>query len=145
MTLVLAACTGGAPAGPDVMTAPMNAEQAAAEIDQVKSVTPLPNGAVWRAIKLDPEGQYGPYWGGSLIEFQALCAWFAEAQVARAEGDGDREEAARAVVRTIPTWRSFSDPVIMDAESQALIRSKVDAVLAGSFHEVLEFMVGNCT
>lgn len=134
-----------APVGPNVMTAPHSAQEVAAEIERTKQVTPLPPGAAWKAISLDPDSGYGDYAGASMIEFQAMCAWLIEAREATAAGDAARTATAVAVLQRIPTWRSFSDPELMDEGGRTLIRNNIRDAQAGNFHNVNQFVQANCT
>ena len=122
----------------------MTAKQVAAEIEHAKQVTPLPPGAAWRSITLDPNGSYGPYSGGSMIEWQAMCAWFAETEAAAAAGDEQRLARADAVTATIPSWRAFADPALLDDNGRVLIHQMTAAAAARAFATMASFMAGNC-
>jgi hypothetical protein len=143
--LAVACSSGPISTDPNAMTAPQTAAEVEVEIEHAKAVTPLPPGATWRPIELDPHGSYGIYSGASMIEFQAMCAWFAEARAASQVADIERLTKARSIVSEIPTWRSFSDPSQIDDYGRRLIRESVSAVLAGNFGAVAQFMLANCS
>ena len=152
--LVLGACSpeppgppqGGQPAqgDPNVMTAPMSAAQTRLEFERVKGETPMPAGVGWKPVNID-EGWYGEWGGGSMVEFQALCAWLREAADASTANDADRVAAADAVLAEIPSWRTFSDPARMDPTSRAFVRQLVDAAARGDFDAVGPYLLANCS
>jgi hypothetical protein len=152
--LVLSACSpqppqppqAGHPAqvDPDVMTAPMSAAQTRAEFERVKGETPMPAGVGWKPVIID-EGWYGEWGGGSMVEFQALCAWLREAVDAATDDDAERVAAADAVLAGIPSWRTFSDPARMDPTSRAFVRQLVDSAGRGEFGAVGPYLVANCS
>jgi hypothetical protein len=131
-------------ADPIVMTAPMSAAQTRAEFERVKGQTPLPAGVGWKPVIID-EGWYGEWGGGSMVEFQALCAWLREAVDATTDKDADRFAAADTVLAAIPTWRTFSDPARMDPTSRAFVRQLVDSAARGEFDAVGPYLAANCS
>ena len=136
-----AACSGEAPAetlGPNAL---MTAEQVRAEIETTKARTPLPEGAVWRAIELGP-GTYEAYAGGSMVEFQALCAWLLEARDAKA--DRARFGKAVTVLRQIRGWRIFTDPKQLDDTSRTFLSQGIEAAIGGNFAPINPYIAGNC-
>ena len=149
--LVVSACAPPPPQAPqpaqvdpNVMTAPMSAAQTRAEFERVKSETPMPPGAGWKPVIVD-DGWYGEWGGGSMVEFQALCAWLREAGDATADKDAERIAAADAVLAEIPSWRTFSDPARMDPTSRAFVRQLVEAASRGEFEAVGPYLVANCS
>jgi hypothetical protein len=146
LSLVVIACSGATPVlpGHDVMTAPMTADAVRAEIERVEASTPLPSGATWRQITLDSAGAYGPYAGGSLVEWQALCSWLLEATAASEVGDAARTATAMAVLETVPGWRAFADPEMGDEGFRRTIRKAVDDALRGRTDAVTTFSKANC-
>jgi hypothetical protein len=152
--LVVAACSPQPPgspqpgqpaqADPAAMTAPMTAAQTRAEFERVKSETPMPLGAGWKPVIID-DGWYGEWGGGSMVEFQALCAWLREAVDATTDHDADRVAAADAVLAEIPSWRTFSDPDRMDPTSRAFVRQLVDDAARGEFEAVGPYLLANCS
>jgi hypothetical protein len=149
--LVVGACSpqpppAGRPAqvDPDVMTAPMSAAQTRAEFERVKGETPMPAGVGWKPVIID-EGSYGEWGGGSMVEFQALCAWLREAADASTADDPDRIAAADKVLAEIPSWRTFSEPARMDPTSRAFVRQLVDSAAQGDFDAVGRYLVANCS
>jgi hypothetical protein len=133
-----------AQADPAAMTAPMTAAQTRAEFERVKSETPMPPGAGWKPVIID-EGWYGEWGGGSMVEFQALCAWLREAGDATSDKDADRIAAADVVLAEIPSWRTFSDPARMDPTSRAFVRQLVEAAAHGDFDPVGPYLLANCS
>ena len=138
-----AACSGDAAdeaAAPDGL---MTVEQVQAEIEATKARTPLPEGAVWRAIELG-SGGYEAYYGGSVVEFQAMCAWLLDARAAEGAGDQARSGEAVAVLRQIPGWRLFTDPAQFDESSRKMLLDGIEAAVAGNFAPLDPFIRGNC-
>jgi hypothetical protein len=144
--LLVGGCLSSEPrqVDPNQMTAPMTADQIAREIEQAKARTPMPIGARWMPIALDPTGVYGVYGGASMVEFQAACAWFSEAIAADAASDEARFDAATAVIVTIPSWRTFADPALSDATLRSNIGSLVRSAASKSFENVDRFLAANC-
>ena len=142
---ILQACSIDVQTNPNAMTAPMSAEDVAREIDVARASTPLPAGADWKVVELDPTAAYGPLSGLSIVEFQALCAWLAEAQAAFASGDDVALSNARGVIATIPGWRSFSDPTVTVPDFRSTIGRIVDAALHDDVRTVEQFQRANCT
>ena len=140
--LAVVGCSQAAP--PGAMTAPLNAQQYAAEIEQAKQRTPLPPGVGWQDPPIDPNASYGVYAGASIIEFQAMCRWFVEARAASGAEYQPRLTRANDVIRKIPTWRSFSDPALNGVEFRALIQQTVQAVLVGDYASAAQFIQANC-
>lgn len=125
------------------MTAPMTVEQVRAEIEATKGRMRLPEGAAWKHIELSA-GSYGQYAGAQMIEWQAMCAWFQEARAAKTAGDQAGFSAALAVVDQVPTWRSFSDPTLLDDTGRTLIREGARAARRGDFTTIGPFLEANC-
>ena len=128
---------------PDAMTAPMTAIEVRAEVARSMRDTPLPPGAGWKPVVVD-DGWYGVWSGGSMIEFQALCAWLGEAVDASGANDGARLAAVDAVLTRIPTWRTFEDPALMDDTSRASVLSLIDDAAHRDFHDVGPYLLANC-
>jgi hypothetical protein len=129
---------------PNVMTAPDSAIQIRAEFERVKGETPLPAGAGWKPVFID-DGWYGEWSGGSMVEFQALCAWLREAADAAQVNDADRMAAASAVLADIPSWRTFSDPALMDPTSRGFVVDLVDQARRREFGAVGAYLAANCS
>jgi len=126
------------------MTAPMRAADVAREIEVAQAVTPLPRGAAWKPIELDPNGSYGELSGLSMVEFQALCAWLIEANAASASNDVERLRDARSILGTVPSWRSFSDPVMTVPDFRALILRVVRSAASDDTADAESFTAANC-
>jgi hypothetical protein len=143
----LSGCSGpGSSIAPGQGTVLLNAEQHALEIAHAKQTTPLPPGAAWReTAPIDPNAGYEVYDGASMIEFQAMCAWLVEARNASLSGDPARLVRARAVLRHIPTWRSFSDPELGDRNFRDLIEQNVNYAIEGNFEKLAAFLDGPCS
>ncbi len=142
---VLAACSAEPrQTNANAMHAPLNAGQVAEEIEASKAVTPLPPGASWRSIDLDPSATYGELSGLSFVEFQAACRWFEAAIAAHAAGDAEALGDARAVIGTIPRWRSFSDPTATVPDFRAHIAHLSAAALSDDLRDVVAFRAANC-
>lgn len=146
LSFVAVACSIATPAMPgrNVMTAPMTADQVRAEIERVETTSPLPSGASWRQTPLDTSGAYGPYAGGSLVEWQAFCSWLLESTTAIEGGDTTRAAAAAAVLRDVPSWRAFADPQMGDEGFRRIVRKAVDDAIASDIDAVTTFSKANC-
>ena len=128
---------------PNAMTAEVSASETRAEFERVKGETPLPAAAGWKPVIID-DGWYGQWGGGSMVEFQALCAWFREAADASRENDAGRLATADEVLADIPSWRTFSDPALMDRTSRAFVLRLVDHARRREFVEVRRYLTANC-
>jgi len=122
----------------------MSADEVRAEMARVRAVTPLPSGAGWLAVELDPDATYGSYAGGSMVEFQALCAWLIAATQAAAKADEAAYAAVVTVVEDIPSWRSFSDPTLSDAAFRIKVDSLAIDVADRELRAVGQFIGANC-
>jgi hypothetical protein len=146
--LLVAACSSQLAqpdqADPNVMTAPVPAIQTRAEFERVKGETPLPAGAGWRPVVID-DGWYGEWGGGSMVEFQALCAWLREAADATKVNDAERMAAADAVLADVPSWRTFSDPALMDRTSRAFVVGLVEHARQREFGAIGPYLAANCS
>ena len=129
---------------PNEMTAPASAIQTRAEFERVKAETPMPAGAGWKPVVI-VDGWYGEWGGGSMVEFQALCAWLREAADATKVNDAERMAAADAVLADIPSWRTFSDPALMDPTSRAFVVGLVDHARQREFAAVGSYLAANCS
>jgi hypothetical protein len=143
-TAMVVACVDRASGDPNRMTAPMRAADVAREIELAQEVTPLPQGAAWKSIELDPNASYGELSGLSMIEFQALCAWLIEANAAAASNDVERLADAGSILVTVPTWRSFSDPVTTVPDFRALIVRVVRSAASDDPRDAQSFTASNC-
>ncbi len=141
----LGACTGQpAQRDPDVMTAPLDVRAVADEIAAAKVTTPMPPGATFAPIKLDPAGTYGRGSGRSMVEFQAACAWFDMAVHAQAPGDAETSGRAMTIVAAIPSWWTFSDSTAADHTLRALVGEVVASAQAGDTAPMARFVQLNC-
>jgi hypothetical protein len=129
---------------PNEMTAPMSAADTRAEFERVKGETPMPEGAGWKPVIIQ-DGFYGEWGGGSMVEFQALCAWLLEAADATKVDDAERMAAADAVLAEIPTWRTFSDPARMDPTSRAFVADLIAHARQHEFAPIGSYMAANCS
>ncbi len=141
---VLFSCAEPPQNDPNRMTAPMTAAEVAREIELTKAVTPLPPGASWKPINLDPVAQYGPLSGQAMVEFQALCAWLIEAAAARDAGDQAALRDARAVLGTVSNWRSFSDPGTTARDTRDLVLRVVRSAQGDDPTDAESFTKANC-
>lgn len=133
-----------APAGdPDAMTAPISAAETRAEVARAMLDTPLPPGAAWKPVVVD-DGWYGVWGGGSMIEFQALCAWLQEAIDAARADDAERLAAVDAMLVQIPSWRTFEDPALMDSVSRGMVRDLLADAARRDFGAVEGYLSANC-
>jgi len=142
--VLVGACSSQPPqVDPDAMTAPVPAIEIRAEVARAMLDTPLPPGAGWKPVVVD-EGWYGEWSGGSMIEFQALCAWLGEAVEASGAKDDGRLAAVDAVLARIPTWRTFEDPALMDDTSRAFVLGLIDDAAHRDFDAVGPYLLANC-
>jgi hypothetical protein len=148
-TLSIAACSLPSPqpaqVGPDFMTAPMSAAEVRVELERVMSETPLPRGAGWTSVVVEPSGPYGAYGGGAMVEFQALCAWLLEAAEAAQVNDLERLTAVDAVLADVPSWRTFSDPILMDETSRAMVLALLQDAERRDFGSIEGYLSANCS
>lgn len=126
------------------MTAPMSASEVEAEVARVRLVTPLPPGAAWTPLQIDDRGSYGPYAGGSLVEWQAFCAWVRERIDAEEAAQPERAGHAVAVLTRARSWRTFSDPSLAPDSTQELIALVVDDAVTGQIDALTAFVKANC-
>jgi hypothetical protein len=129
---------------PNEMTAPVSAADTRAEFERVKGETPLPHSAGWKPVVIE-EGWYGEWGGGSMVEFQALCAWLREAADATKLDDAERIAAADAVLAEIPSWRTFSDPARMDPTSRTFVVDLIAHARKHDFAPVGSYLAANCS
>lgn len=129
---------------PNEMTAPVSAADTRAEFERVKSETPLPQSAGWKPVVIE-DGWYGEWGGGSMVEFQALCAWLLEVADATKVDDAERMARANAVLAEIPTWRTFSDPARMDPTSRAFVVDLIARARKHEFGPVGSYLAANCS
>lgn len=129
---------------PNEMTAPVSAADTRAEFERVKGETPLPHRAGWKPVVIE-DGWYGEWGGGSMVEFQALCAWLLEAADATKVDDAARIAAADAVLAEIPSWRTFSDPARMDPTSRAFVVGLIADARKQEFAPVGSYLSANCS
>ncbi len=148
--VVVAACSTFAPpeslqsVDPEAMTAPMPGAEVRAEVERAMRDTPLPSGAVWTPVDVDPNAWYGAWGGGSMIEFQALCAWLREAADATKVNDPERLATVAEMLTRIASWRTFSDPALMDTTSRAFIQELLADARRHEFAAVGHYLAANC-
>ncbi len=144
VVVLAAACSSQPPqVHPDAMTAPMTAAETRAEVGRVMRDTPLPPGAGWKRVVVD-DGWYGVWSGGSMIEFQALCAWLSEAVSASSATDAGRLAAVDATLAKMPAWRTFEEPALMDGTSRAFVLGLIDDATRRDFDAVRQYLQANC-
>jgi hypothetical protein len=138
------ACLAGGEQQAGGMTVPMSANEVEAEVARVRLVTPLPPGAAWTPLQIDDRGSYGPYAGGSLVEWQAFCAWVRERIDAQGATQQERASQAVAVLMRARSWRTFSDPSLAPGSTQELIGHVVDDATTGRINALRDFSKANC-
>lgn len=107
--------------------------------------TPLPSSAGWTPVFFEQSASYGLYGGGAPIEFQALCAWLLEAADAAKANDAERLAAVDAILADIPSWRTFSDPAVMDPTSRAMVLALLDDARRREFGAAGRYLAANCS
>jgi hypothetical protein len=101
-----------------------------AEMDAVKSITPLPPAVTWppkmgivstlecspgsEMLQCSDDGQpvhvlYDKGWGIENVQDFALCSWVREWQLARSSGDAGRVAAAVRILDQARGWQTFAD------------------------------------
>jgi len=112
------------------------------EIEAAKAATPLPPGATFSPIRLNSGADYQRGSGTSMIQFQAVCAWFdywAKAIV----GNDDRAEArASAIADEIRTWPSYLGS---DVSLRSAWDSIIDQARLGDPSGLVQMVELNCT
>jgi hypothetical protein len=139
--LVLVGCGSDPGAG---MTTPLDAAEAARDLAQARSRTVLPPGAAWWPVDIDPAGHYGPGFGVSAAEGQAVCEWLEVAVEADGGADAQSLAGAMRVIDDIPSWRSVTDPELADPSYRDLIRGIVRDLDGGDPGSARDFIAANC-
>jgi hypothetical protein len=98
-----------------------NADDAKAEIQAAQSEFPLPPGASYQPIDLDPAGAYQAGSGRQMIEYQAMCAWNKFWVRAMADGDSTAISTAERMADAIRTWDFYRS-------GSSAFRSHIDAM-----------------
>lgn len=108
ISLVLAACGSTNANGTAAPQAFLNPEEVRTEMSQAQSVTPLPPGATWRPIYVNPDAQHETGSGENMVQFQAMCQWYGYWAAAISSGDTAKMAVADAAVAKFPTWHTYA-------------------------------------
>jgi hypothetical protein len=121
------------------------AAQINAEIAESMKVTPVPPGYTFPPLSVgDDGGVYGSYSGQSMVEFNAICAWYGDWTVAYSQGDQPRLARDRAMLDRILTWKTIADPFLADDSVRNLFRSLNSSADAGQPKPIREYVASNC-
>jgi hypothetical protein len=134
VTMAIAAC-GGPPAGYG------GAQDVQHEIDAAKATTPLPPGAAFSPIKLDPSGTYQSGSGTNMIQFQAVCAWFGYWASAIASSDAQANDRSSKMADEIRTWSTYRTS---DSSLRSYWDSIIDQARLGDAGGLVEMIKNNC-
>ena len=117
-----------------------------AEIAVAMKTTPVPPGYTFPALSV-PEGSgvWGSYGGQSMVEFNAICAWYGDWTTAFAQGDQARVARDRAMMGEILTWKTIADPALADDSVRNLLRSLNRSADAGDPKPIEQFRATNCS
>lgn len=122
------------------------AAQINAEIAAAMKTTPVPPGYTFPPLSVsDQDGIYGSYSGQSMVEYNAICAWYGDWTSALADGDQGRLTRDRAMLDEILTWKSTSDPFLADDSVRNLFSSLNASADAGDPAPIEAFRTNNCS
>ena len=114
-----------------------------AEIAAAKKTTPIPSGYAFPSIGVPDDGSvWGSYSGQSMVEFNAICAWYGDWLTARQSGDGARLSRDRAMFDQILTWKTIADPNLADESVRDLFRGLNAAADRGDAGPITAFRTG---
>lgn len=117
-----------------------------AEIAEAMKTTPVPPGYTFPPLSVsDDGGVWGSYSGQSMVEFNAICAWYGDWTSALAEGDRFRLARDRAMLDEILTWKTIADPFLADDSVRDGLRSLNASADAGDPTPIEAFRAANCT
>lgn len=138
--LSIAGC--GSDPGTDTSNGGMQGASAAqAEVDAAKRDTPLPPGATVFVEITDQGGSYESGYGTTLVEGQAICAWFKYWLAADSTNDAEALAAAQDAAKKMPTWTIYTRA---DQSFRDLINSVIDKATLGDPTPMSGFVTNNC-
>lgn len=111
------------------------------EATTAKSNITLPPGATFRPLQLDPEGVYEQGEGRSLIEFQAMCAWYSSWVDGIQQNDQAVIDAARDAAKVFPTWSTYQST---DGTGRAFLDSIRERAELGDPGGLVKMVDTNC-
>jgi hypothetical protein len=139
-SVLFAACGSGPTA--DTSGAGMQGAAAAqAEVEAAKRDTPLPPGATISVAITDQAGSYESGYGTTLVEGQAICAWFKYWLSAESSNDETAIAAAQDAAKKIPTWTIYTTA---DQSFRDLVNSVIDKATLGDPTPMSAFVTNNC-
>ena len=114
-----------------------------AEIVAVMETTPIPPGYKFPSLSVPEDGSvWGSYSGQSMVEFNAICAWYGDWLKALANGDAARQRGDRAMFDQILTWKTIADPNLADESVRDLFRGLNAAADRGDADPITAFRTG---
>jgi hypothetical protein len=117
-----------------------------AEIAAAMKTTPVPPGYSFPALSVPEDSSvWGSYSGQSMVEFNAICAWYGDWTVAFANGEHARLARDRAMLDEILTWKTITDPALADDSVRNLFVGLNASADAGQLKPIDEFRANNCS
>ncbi len=114
-----------------------------AEIVAAMKTTPIPPGYAFPSLSVPEDGSvWGSSSGQSMVEFNAICAWYGDWLMALANGDTARQRGDRAMFDQILTWKTIADPNLADESVRDLFRGLNAAVDRGDADPITAFRTG---
>jgi hypothetical protein len=114
-----------------------------AEIRAVMKTTPIPPGYTFPSLRVpEDDSVWGSYSGQSMVEFNAICAWYGDWLMALKNGDSRRLSRDRAMFDQILTWKTISDPNLADESVRELFRGLNAAADSGDTTPITAFRTG---
>lgn len=121
------------------------ATQINAEIGEAMKTTPVPPGYTFPPLSVEGSGVWGSYNGQSMVEFNAICAWYGDWTTAFTQGDQSRLARDRAMMGEILTWKTIADPFLADETVRNGLRGLNASADAGDPKPIEQFRATNCS
>lgn len=117
-----------------------------AEIAVAMHMTPVPPGYTFPALSVpEDDSVWGSHGGQSMVEFNAICAWYGDWTSAFRVGDNDRLARDRAMMGEILTWKTIADPFLADDSVRDQFRRLNSSADAGDPKPIDEYRTNNCS
>ena len=113
------------------------------EIAAATKTTPIPPGYAFPPLSVPEDGSvWGSYSGQSMVEFNAICAWYGDWLMALKNADDGRMSRHRAMFDQILTWKTIADPNLADESVRDLFRGLNGAADRGDAGPITAFRTG---
>jgi hypothetical protein len=120
--------------------------QVNAEIAAAMATTPVPPGYTFPPLAVaEGSGVWGSYTGQGMVEFNAMCAWYADWTHAFATGDAARLARDRVMMEALLGWKTIADPALADESIREMIRAMNAGADARDPARIDSFLAANCT